>query len=187
MPTCEKCGLTYAEDDQSDRRYHNKRHDVYVNGPKVDLQDGVHLLSPGDPLRHRKAAEQAARVFSLEMKYDFPAYCATDRSDFANNGTRAVVYVMAGRLVGLLVHREWRCCSYLRVSSEKVKARPETRCLCLDIVWVSATTRRRGIGRRLVSTFLENLGDLPLAVLTPISDAGMALLSSFRLTGFWIR
>jgi GNAT superfamily N-acetyltransferase len=183
---CDKCGLAYGENYPPDQRYHRRRHDVFVNGPKIDLSDGVHLVLPTSPLRHRKAAQTAAGIFQWEMKYDFSAYHATSRDDFKRNRTRALIYVLAGRVVGLLVGREWRCRFYRTLPNEKAEERPETQCLRLDVVWVAEPKRRQGIGRCLVSDFLAELADLPLAVQPPISDGGRALLRSLGLTGFWI-
>jgi GNAT superfamily N-acetyltransferase len=183
---CDKCGLAYGESYPPDQRYHRRRHDVFVNGPKIDLSDGVHLVLPTSPLRNRKAAQTAAGIFRWEMQYDFLAYRATGRDDFKRNHTRALIYVLAGRVVGLLVGREWRCRFYLTLPNEKAEERPETQCLRLDVVWVSEPKRWQGIGRRLVIDFLARLGGLPLGVQPPISDAGKAVLRALGLTEFWI-
>lgn len=185
MPKCETCGLLYSEADAADRRYHAKKHDLFINGPKVKVASGVHLVRPASPLHLRRAAEDAAHIFQWEMKYDVRAYSATDHRSFRKHKSLAVVYVAANRVVGLLVERDWHCRFQVRLSTEKVEERTETICRRVDIVWVLESQRRQGIGKALLTDFVSRLADRPLAVQLPISQDGRALVRSFGIDQFW--
>lgn len=103
MPTCELCGFVYGKD--PNMRSHLKAHDKFVNGPETALRDGIHLILPKSPLRDRRAAENAAKIFRQEMHYDKVCYYADAPGDFRKCKTSASIYVMNSRVVGLLAGR----------------------------------------------------------------------------------
>lgn len=168
-----------------DRRYHAKKHDLFTNGPKVNLASGVHLIRPASPLGFRRAAEDAAHIFQWQMKYDVRAYSATDRESFRKHKTLAAVYVVKKRVVGLLVERDWHCRFRVCLSTEKVEERTETICRRVDIVWVLESKRRQGIGKALLTDFVSRLAHKPLAVQLPMSQDGRALMRSLGIDQFW--
>lgn len=184
MPSCETCGLQYSES-PSDKRYHSKVHDTFVNGPRVDLSRGVHLIVPESPLKQREAVDEAARLFQSEMGYDFTSYCSISDDDFREHQTWASIYVCNSRIVGLLIERDWECTAQYSLSSNAIEKQPETLCRRLEVVWVLTSQRKKGIGKKLMEEFLQRL-QRPLAVQMPISADGQSLLRSLGLADFWV-
>lgn len=120
-PICSVCGLHYLENYPPDVRYHKKVHDLHVNGPKIVLPDGLHLIVPKSPLPHRRATEQAALLFKHELRFDFSTYCAIDTEDFRQHRAIASTYVSQSRVVGFLVERDVQCAHQYRLGDEKLE------------------------------------------------------------------
>ena len=190
MPTCEICGFSYRS--SLELRSHQIAHDRFLNGPETTFSDGIHLVLPRNPLPHRRAAENAAKIFRQEMGYDQLCYHATDSDDFRRCKTSAAIYVRGNRVVGLLVERDRKCnlyeCRDLADSNRaKLEQREPTICRQVDVVWVLGSQRGQGLGKALMNDFLKRLGtDKPLAVQLPASAVGKRLLLSVGLQEFWI-
>jgi GNAT superfamily N-acetyltransferase len=186
-PICPICGLCYADDYPPDVRSHKKFHDLHVNGPKTKLPNGLHLVLPKSPLSHRNAAQAAAVLFKRELHFDFPSYWATSKDDFRDHRTVASIYVEDGRVVGLLVERDWGCIYKLRLGDDHYgDEQPEIECRRLDVIWVLKSYRGKGVGKLLLRSFVGRNTDKPLAVQVPISDDGQRLLRTFQWTEFWV-
>ena len=113
-PVCPVCGLLYDSCIPADIRYHKEFHDIYVNGPKTKLPDGVHIIHPKSPFAHRLVAQEAARSCSRECHF-LLQYYADAPEDFRNYKTTAFLYVSNKRAVGLLVGREYPCSLLFRL------------------------------------------------------------------------
>jgi GNAT superfamily N-acetyltransferase len=187
-PICPVCGLCYAYDFPPDVRYHKRFHDVHVSGPKIKLPNGIHVVYPRSPMSQRRVAGEAARLFRREMKYDICSYYAESSDDFRKYNTTAWLFVSEGRAVGVLIGRDYECTLQFRLDNRALsKEMPETLCRSLEIAWVLASHRNRGIGKQLLTAFLGKLESKPLAVQWPLSPDGERLLRSLGLTEFWIK
>ncbi len=184
MTTCKLCGLSYSLKKASDIRCHRKVHDMFENGPHVELPDGIHLVVPESPLAYRRAAEAAAEIFQWEIKNDFPCYRATDKKDFREHRTSISLYVASRRVIGFLVERDCQGSVYYSLHKYSKKKSPKTLCRRLDTVWVINSQRRKGIAKRLATDFLQRL-DKPLAIRLPIPYEAKHLLRSSQITEFY--
>lgn len=92
-----------------------------------------------------------------------------------------------GRAVGLLVGREYQCSLLFKLDDKaSSKEMPDTLCRSLEIAWVLASHRNRGVGKKLLTKFVARLESKPLAVQWPISSDGERLLRSLGLMEFWV-
>jgi hypothetical protein len=186
-PVCPVCGLLYDNSLRADVRYHKEFHDIYVNGPKTKLPDGIHIILPKSPFAHRLVAQETARACSRECHFLLQYHAATSE-DFRKHKTTAFLYVSNGRAIGLLVGREYSCSLLFRLNDRaSSQEMPETLCRNLEVAWVLASHRNRGIGKQLLTKFMGQLEGKPLGVQYPISPDGERLLRSLGLTEFWIR
>jgi GNAT superfamily N-acetyltransferase len=184
---CSVCGLLYDSSTPADARHHKKFHDVYVNGPKTKLPDGIHCILPKSPFAHRLVAQEVARSCSRECSF-LLQYYANASEDFRAYKTTAFLYVAEGRAVGILVGREYSCSLLFRLNDRASSLEmPETLCCNLEVAWVLESHRNRGIGKKLLTEFIAKLDGKPFGVQWPISPDGERLLRSLRLTEFWIR
>ena len=114
-------------------------------------------------------------------------YYANAPEDFRLYKTTAFLYVTAGRAVGILVGREYPCSLLFRLNDRaSSQEMPETLCRSLEIAWVLASHRNRGVAKKLLTEFMARLEGKPLAVQLPLSANGERLLRSLGLTEFWV-
>src|SRR5438445_3016710 len=160
-PVCPVCGPLYDSSIPADKREHKKFHDVYVNGPKTKLTDGIHIILPKSPLAHRLVAQATAMSCSRECRF-LLQYYAVAPEDFLKYKTTAFLYVSNGRAVGILVGREYSCSLLFRLNDRaSSQEMPETLCHNLEVAWVLSSHRNRVIGKQLLTEFRRLLEGKP--------------------------
>jgi ribosomal protein S18 acetylase RimI-like enzyme len=206
---CHECGLNYARDLPSDRRYHDRVHDETVNGvraptPKRGSETviGCHgefeLLFAATSVSsvEEQRLEKAAANARGDAPYSFGMYHVGDTE---RAGSRVVWARNSGRIVGLAVIDTRVKAAHLlpleRLSDEWVREALEESNHVLAgiaVIWVLRKHRRRGLGKALLEACLKQLdGTLnEVAFQIPFTAAGARFVyetgNRLGLRGLWI-
>ncbi|WP_285691952.1 hypothetical protein [Actinoplanes sp. NBRC 103695] len=136
----------------------------------------------------RRLAAQLARAPKRENHYDFASWEVGDRPEPSSTNRRALLLRHGEYAVGYLVaadlarHRRWDLESDV-YAGEDTTVRPS-----IDLIWVAAVHRGRGVGGALVSALAQDFGCAVADVSwsDPVSNAGQRLARRISPGGIWV-
>lgn len=194
--TC-PCGFRNAANEDAQLAFeqqHRKQHLHWSLGvpiPKtVPWHDGnVALVTTQSSMSWRSLTRQVALVPKRENGYDFPSWDVGTEPAESPRNKRAYLLRKGNYAIGYLTvsdldHHSWRDFhNDERSGGNDTSIRP-----CIDLIWVAAVHRGKGVAGSLVALMAEDygceIGDVSWS--HPVSEAGERLARRISPRGIWV-
>lgn len=199
---CPLCRFSFVPEIPSNRREHQRRHDITLRGVRAaplrsdqvltehgDLR--ITLVTPFSPMVQQERAGKVARRAKKDTPFDVASYSAGEREE--DGRPRVVLGLRGGRAVAMVVFREVEQAAHVtwdRVTGQTTEpvASVSGRWWGVMMLWVLPAQRGAGLAEQLIVAGAQALavGVDALAWSVPFTPAGARLAR--RLTGdtLWI-
>lgn len=187
------CGLRAATDEYAleQHRKHHLQWSLGVPVPKnVPWHYGnVALVSTQSSMAWRRLANRVALIPKRENGYDFPSWDVGESPAGSPRNKRAYLLRHGNCVVGYLTasdldqHSWWNFDRDERFTDHDTSTRP-----CIDLIWVAAARRGKGVAGSLVALMAADfgcqIGDVSWS--HPVSEAGERLARRISPPGIWV-
>lgn len=187
------CGLRGATDENAFEQ-HRKHHLHWSLGIPVPKNVPWHhgntaLVTTRSSMAWRTLTKQVALLPKRENGYDFPSWDVGAEPVESQTNKRAYLLRNGNYVIGYLTvsdldeHSWWNFNNDERPAADDASTRP-----CIDLIWVAAVHRGKGVAGSLVALMAEDFGCQIGGVSWshPVSEAGERLARRISPQGIWV-
>ncbi|MER7280464.1 GNAT family N-acetyltransferase [Dactylosporangium sp. NPDC000244] len=185
------CGLfsPWGEYREDEHRRHHMAWSIGVRQPKNIgwWRGNIAVVTTESGVAWRRLAHRMARLPMRENHYDFASWSVGEHPEPSADNKRAYLLRANGYVIGYLTasdtdqHVRWDHGSTFGEADSTLRPR-------VDLIWVAAIHRSRGLGGRLVEALAKDFGCTVADVSwsSPVSAAGQRLAQRISPAGVWV-
>ncbi|WP_030443113.1 hypothetical protein [Actinoplanes subtropicus] len=173
---------------------HEQQHQLWSIGLRLPKniswgRGNVAVVTTQSSVAWRRLAAKVAMAPKRENRYDFTSWEAGNRPEPSSTNRRAYLLRSVEYVIGYLVaadldrHQRWNLDPDTPYTGDDTGTRPS-----IDLIWVAAIHRARGLGNALVHALAEDFGcpATDVSWSTPVSESGQRLARSLSPQGIWV-